>query len=113
MSFCGLLGGGPDSENGSRGPGIGNWESGLICVLDSYRMGAWVDFSLMLLTFVATVVWNVEVGIAVSVAVSLLIVVRNSSKAHIKILVSILVSSLSTILFSFHFLSFYYYGSGD
>jgi len=51
-----------------------------------WKMGAWVDFSLMLLTFVATVVWNVEVGIAVSVAVSLLLVVKNSSKAHIKIL---------------------------
>jgi len=51
-----------------------------------WKMGAWIDFALMLLTFFVTVIWNVEVGIAVSVAVSLLLVVRNSSKAHIKIL---------------------------
>ena len=33
-------------------------------------MSAWSDLSLMLLTFVFTVVWSVEVGIIVSVSTS-------------------------------------------
>jgi MFS superfamily sulfate permease-like transporter len=52
-------------------------------------MSAWVDFALMLLTFVFTLAWSVEGGILVSVTVSLLLVVRGASRANIKILVSI------------------------
>ncbi|KAG8929775.1 hypothetical protein FRC02_005088, partial [Tulasnella sp. 418] len=51
-----------------------------------WRMEAWVDFGLMSLTFLSTVLWSVEVGIVVSVSVSLLLVVRKSSKTSIKIL---------------------------
>lgn len=35
-----------------------------------YRAKAWVDFGLMLLTFLSTLLWSVEVGIVVSVTVS-------------------------------------------
>ncbi len=52
------------------------------------RMRAWVDLSLMALTFLLTIIWNVEVGIAVSVIVSLLLVVHRSSKTRMTILAS-------------------------
>jgi len=42
---------------------------------------------MMLLTFVFTVMWNVEVGIIVSMSVSLILIVKRSSKPHISILV--------------------------
>ncbi|KAG8917829.1 hypothetical protein FRC01_002180, partial [Tulasnella sp. 417] len=51
-----------------------------------WKAKAWVDFGLMLLTFVSTLFWSVEVGIVVSVTVSLLLVVRESSKTSLKIL---------------------------
>jgi len=51
-----------------------------------WSMGAWVDMSLMLLTFVFSIVWNVEVGIIVSLIVSLLLVVHRSSRARMTIL---------------------------
>lgn len=51
-------------------------------------MRAWVDLSLMGLTFLLTIIWNVEIGIAVSVIVSLLLVVHRSSKTRMTILVS-------------------------
>ncbi|KAG8991328.1 hypothetical protein FRB90_001392, partial [Tulasnella sp. 427] len=51
-----------------------------------WKAKAWVDFGLMLLTFVSTLLWSVEVGIVVSVTVSLLLVVRESSKTSLKIL---------------------------
>ncbi|EJD46921.1 sulfate permease [Auricularia subglabra TFB-10046 SS5] len=55
-------------------------------VLFYWRMRAWIDFGLMLLTFFATVVWSVEVGILVSVTVSLLLVVHKSGKTRMSIL---------------------------
>ncbi|KAG8899229.1 hypothetical protein FRC00_001742 [Tulasnella sp. 408] len=51
-----------------------------------WKAKAWVDFGLMLLTFLSTLLWSVEVGIVVSVTVSLLLVVRESSKTSLKIL---------------------------
>lgn len=50
-------------------------------------MKAWIDLALMTLTFVLTIIWNVEVGIAVSVVISLLLVVRRSSRTRMTILV--------------------------
>ena len=43
---------------------------------------------MMALTFLLTLLWNVEVGITVSVAVSLLLVIHRSSRARLSILVS-------------------------
>ena len=51
-------------------------------------MRAWIDLSLMSLTFFLTIIWNVEIGIAVSVVISLLLVVRRSSRTRMTILVS-------------------------
>jgi MFS superfamily sulfate permease-like transporter len=50
-------------------------------------MGAWVDLALMSLTFIFSIVWNVEVGIVVSLIISLLLVVHRSSKTRMTILV--------------------------
>lgn len=52
-------------------------------------MRAWVDLSLMALTFFLTIIWNVEVGIAVSIIVSLLLVVHRSSRPRMTILVGL------------------------
>ncbi|KAE9403295.1 hypothetical protein BT96DRAFT_493832 [Gymnopus androsaceus JB14] len=51
-----------------------------------WRMGAWMDLLLVTLTFVLSIVWNVEVGIVVSLVISLLLVVRRSSKTRMAIL---------------------------
>ncbi|TCD66273.1 hypothetical protein EIP91_001602 [Steccherinum ochraceum] len=51
-----------------------------------WNMRAWLDLTLMTLTFVFTIVWNVEIGIAVSVVISLLLVVHRSSRARMAIL---------------------------
>ncbi|KAH9888425.1 sulfate anion transporter [Cubamyces lactineus] len=51
-----------------------------------WRMKAWIDLALMTLTFVLTIIWNVEIGIAVSVVISLLLVVRRSSRPRMTIL---------------------------
>ncbi|KAH8103503.1 sulfate anion transporter [Cristinia sonorae] len=51
-----------------------------------WRMRAWVDLTLMTLTFLFTIIWNVEIGIAVSVVISLLLVVHRSSKTRMAIL---------------------------
>ncbi|KAI0785825.1 sulfate anion transporter [Abortiporus biennis] len=51
-----------------------------------WQMRAWVDLALMTLTFLFTIIWNVEVGIAVSVVISLLLVVHRSSKTRMTIL---------------------------
>lgn len=56
-------------------------------------MGAWVDLALMFLTFVFSIVWNVEVGIVSSLIISLLMVVHRSSKTRMNILVRIELSS--------------------
>ena len=50
-------------------------------------MGAWIDFALMSLTFVATIIWNVEVGVLLSVTISLLLVFHKSGKTRMTILV--------------------------
>lgn len=55
-----------------------------------WRMRAWIDFGLMLLTFFSTVIWSVEVGILVSVTVSLLLVVHKSGQTRMSILVRVL-----------------------
>ncbi|KAI0764375.1 sulfate anion transporter [Trametes elegans] len=51
-----------------------------------WRMRAWIDLALMTLTFVLTIIWNVEIGIAVSVVISLLLVVRRSARTRMTIL---------------------------
>ena len=61
------------------------------------RMGAWIDLALMLLTFVLTIGWSVEVGVAVSIVISLLLVIHRSSKARLMILVSDLLLILRPI----------------
>ena len=58
-------------------------------------MGAWVDLSLMTLTFVFSIIWDVEVGVVVSLIISLLLVVHRSSKARMAILVSFALSMVS------------------
>ena len=55
------------------------------CIDPSMR--SWVDLTLMTLTFVLSIIWNVEVGIVVSIIISLLLVVRRSSKTRMSILV--------------------------
>ncbi|KAK0486360.1 sulfate anion transporter [Armillaria novae-zelandiae] len=50
------------------------------------KMRAWVDLALMTLTFVLSIVWNVEVGVGVSLVISLLLVVHRSSKTRMTIL---------------------------
>ncbi|KAF8806674.1 sulfate anion transporter [Phlegmacium glaucopus] len=51
-----------------------------------FRMKAWVDLTLMVLTFVLSIVWNIEVGVVVSLVISLLMVVHRSSKTRMTIL---------------------------
>ena len=51
-----------------------------------YSMRSWVDLCLMTLTFVLTMIWNVQVGVVASVVVSLLLVVRRSSRTRMTIL---------------------------
>jgi hypothetical protein len=50
-------------------------------------MRSWMDLALMILTFVFSMIWNVEVGIVVSIIISLMLVVRRSSKTRMAILV--------------------------
>ena len=52
-----------------------------------HRMEAWIDLTLMFLTFSFSIIWDVEIGIVVSVVISLLLVVYRSSKARLTILV--------------------------
>ena len=52
-------------------------------------MQSWIDLGLMGLTFVLSMIWNVEVGIVVSMVLSLVLVVHRSSKTRMTILVSI------------------------
>ncbi|KAG6866429.1 hypothetical protein C0991_004714 [Blastosporella zonata] len=51
-----------------------------------WKMSAWIDLTLMSLTFVFSIIWNVEVGIVVSLIISLLLVVHRSSRARMTIL---------------------------
>jgi high affinity sulfate transporter 1 len=55
-------------------------------VMYYWKMRAWVDLALMSLTFVFSIVWDIERGIVVSVVVSLLLVVHRSSKTRMTIL---------------------------
>ena len=59
---------------------------------NSSRLGAWPDLAMMALTFLLTLLWNVEVGITVSVAASLLLVIHRSSRARLSVLVHPLLS---------------------
>lgn len=52
------------------------------------RMRAWTDLGLVAITFICTILWNVEVGVVVSIICSLLLVVHKSSKPRVLILVS-------------------------
>ncbi|KAI0029824.1 sulfate anion transporter [Vararia minispora EC-137] len=51
-----------------------------------WKTSSWVDMGLMILTFVLTIVWNVQTGVVVSVIISLLLVVRRSSRPRMTIL---------------------------
>lgn len=51
------------------------------------RMKAWVDLTLLFLTFFLSIIWNIEVGVVVSLIISLLMVVYRSSKTRMTILV--------------------------
>ncbi|GAA5946541.1 hypothetical protein JCM1841_002119, partial [Sporobolomyces salmonicolor] len=51
-----------------------------------WKMRAWVDGAMMLLTFVLSLFVSVEVGIIVSVALSLVLCVKQSTSMNIKIL---------------------------
>jgi MFS superfamily sulfate permease-like transporter len=52
-------------------------------------MRAWIDMTLMNLTFFLTIIWSVQVGVTVSLIISLLLVVRRSSKTRMAILVGV------------------------
>lgn len=58
-------------------------------------MRAWVDLSLMALTFLLTIIWDVEVGIAVSIIISLLLVVYRSSRPRMTLLVRLGVRNMA------------------
>ncbi|KAJ7935301.1 sulfate anion transporter [Mycena leptocephala] len=51
-----------------------------------WKMSAWVDLSLMFLTFFCAIIWNIEIGIMLSLIASLLLVVHRSSKTRMTIL---------------------------
>jgi len=51
-----------------------------------WKMRAHTDLALMAVTFVCTILWNVEIGIACSIIISLLLVVHKSSKPKMTIL---------------------------
>lgn len=51
-------------------------------------MQAWVDMTLMSLTFFLSIIYNIEVGVISSLVISLLLVVHRSSKTRMTILVS-------------------------
>ncbi|KAI0262199.1 sulfate anion transporter [Gloeopeniophorella convolvens] len=55
-------------------------------VIFYWKMGAWIDMTLMSLTFILTIIWSVQVGVTVSLVISLLLVVRRSSKTRMTIL---------------------------
>jgi len=55
-------------------------------VMYYWKMSAWVDLALMALTFIFSIVWDIERGIVVSLIASLLLVVHRSSKTRMTIL---------------------------
>jgi MFS superfamily sulfate permease-like transporter len=54
-----------------------------------FRMRAWIDMTLMSLTFFLTIIWSVQVGVTVSLIISLLLLVRRSSRTRMAILVRV------------------------
>src|SRR6202522_4896508 len=74
----------------------------LLCIIICCRMKAWVDLTLMSLTFILSIIWNIEVGVVVSLVISLLMVVHRSSKTQIFWYV--------VMNFSFHAMSQYIIG---
>lgn len=72
-----------------------------------FSMRAWVDMSLMSLTFFLCIFWNIEVGVIVSLVISLLLVVHRSSKTRMTILVS-----FSANIHPFNFSSLEIWGDG-
>jgi len=55
-------------------------------VIFYWKMRAWIDMTLMSLTFFLTIIWSVQVGVIVSLVISLLLVVRRSSRARMSIM---------------------------
>ncbi|KZO90611.1 sulfate permease [Calocera viscosa TUFC12733] len=55
-------------------------------ILFYWKMSAWNDMFLMMLTFILTLVWSVEVGIGIPFALTILLVVKQSSQQRIKIM---------------------------
>jgi hypothetical protein len=62
-------------------------------------MRAWIDMTLMSLTFFLTIIWSVQVGVTVSLIISLLLVVRRSSKTRLTILVGLFFALSKTSVF--------------
>ncbi|KAI0002285.1 sulfate anion transporter [Russula compacta] len=55
-------------------------------VIFYWKMQAWIDMTLMALTFILTIIWSIQVGVTVSLIISLLLVVRRSSKTRMALL---------------------------
>ncbi|ETW75348.1 sulfate transporter [Heterobasidion irregulare TC 32-1] len=55
-------------------------------VIFYWKMRSWMDMTLMGLTFVFSIIWNVQVGVVVSLIISLLLVLRRSSRTRMTIL---------------------------
>jgi len=51
-----------------------------------FKIGAWMDLALMFITFILSVIWDLEIGIIVSLILTLLLVVRRSSKTRMTVL---------------------------
>ena len=64
-------------------------------------MRAWIDMTLMSLTFFLTIIWSVQVGVTVSLIISLLLIVRRSSKTRMAILVGVLPLSKTSVRLRF------------
>ena len=55
-------------------------------ILFFWKIRGWSEILLMVLIFVATVFWNLKIGIAVGIGLSLLRVIRHSTRPRIQIL---------------------------
>ena len=55
-------------------------------ILFFWKIRGWSEISLMVLIFIATVFWNLKIGIAVGIGLSLLRVIRHSTRPRIQIL---------------------------
>ncbi|TRM68930.1 sulfate transporter family-domain-containing protein [Schizophyllum amplum] len=51
-----------------------------------WKMRSWVDLTMLSLTLIFSIIWNVEVGIVASVVISLVLVLHRASKARMTIL---------------------------